>query len=905
MHALAYKQSSSPKVAPPAAVRATRAKTRIGDEDQSPESEQAARPRSEYHRSESSSTSSTALAGTDNAESTSTAKAARATPKPLTWSIGHISLLPPATKAIQTKLTVNQPGDRFEQEAERVAEQVMRGPTPSAGPSIAASTYHPGIQRQCACGGSCSDCQAGKDDHEHDHVQRSSLDSGHLQTDTAPVIVDQVLRSDGDRLDTATRAFMEIRFGHDFSSVRIHTGTDAQQSASAIHARAYTVGSNIVFSSGRYAPGTRDGQHLLAHELTHVVQQSRRSSLHVDHGNLSSSKNQSHGATPSSAQVARQTVRQSTAIAIQRDPDPAKDQALSRPVEIAKSKSSPGEFTISSAFPPSMSFFNFAIDDYHLKPEHKTNLKILGEFFGLMDPSDWQVSIVGNADNTGGPEINDPLSVNRANSVRKYLASVTKGNYFPQGAGADQPITTNESVSGRSRNRRVDILFRNSNPPPPPPPPPPPDFCKQFPDQCDEKKFCERHPTICGFCQTHPVWCALGLLCIIFPAACACAVRPVLCACGRFPAVCACILDPEACLPGKRKKKKPKPKKACPIRVNRPSGPIPANKTVLGHRVKLDYPFDMDIDFKQDASGCECSCGEYTQNVRGYFDRDKTGKGTWKREVHQLTSGVFMDEKVFHEDGTPHDGPYGHRKNKGASNDKFLSPDRLTGCEYRGKDTPSVESHNKNNAKIRMHLDFEAGPVDVCSSPGYRLPLLPFWRSWSIFGEAQVPAPPSGPTKPPATPTTPPATPAPPTVPAPPTLAPPTNAPTPNQQGPSPAPSQGPSQGPNSQKLRELEIAVETNLPSGNPIDALYVSGIPSKAKSGSFQMKLAFEDNGEIRESVIPVRIVESKTTDAYVTIVTNNNKKLNLNPKHPNPVILGVHREQKIDRSILKESE
>ncbi|HEU4931093.1 MAG TPA: DUF4157 domain-containing protein [Pyrinomonadaceae bacterium] len=88
-----------------------------------------------------------------------------------------------------------------------------------------------------------------------------------------PPIVNDVLRSSGRPLDPSTRVLMEDRFGHDFSKVRVHSDPAAANSASAVNAQAYTVGSQIVFGAGRYSSDAR-GQHLLAHELTHVVQQS-------------------------------------------------------------------------------------------------------------------------------------------------------------------------------------------------------------------------------------------------------------------------------------------------------------------------------------------------------------------------------------------------------------------------------------------------------------------------------------------------------------------------------------------------------------------------------------------------------------------------------------------------------
>ncbi len=77
----------------------------------------------------------------------------------------------------------------------------------------------------------------------------------------------------GSPLDGSTRTYMESRLGHDFGDVRIHTGPKADESAHAIHAQAYTVGTNVVFQSGKFAPDTPGGMHTLAHELAHVVQQ--------------------------------------------------------------------------------------------------------------------------------------------------------------------------------------------------------------------------------------------------------------------------------------------------------------------------------------------------------------------------------------------------------------------------------------------------------------------------------------------------------------------------------------------------------------------------------------------------------------------------------------------------------
>jgi hypothetical protein len=112
-------------------------------------------------------------------------------------------------------------------------------------------------------------------------LQTKHVESSALGLTGAPPIVLDVLRSPGQPLDPTTRAFMEPRFGHDFSRVRVHSDAAAEQSARGMNARAYTVGHNIVFNAGQFAPGTHEGQRLLAHELTHVVQQSGGAAVRV------------------------------------------------------------------------------------------------------------------------------------------------------------------------------------------------------------------------------------------------------------------------------------------------------------------------------------------------------------------------------------------------------------------------------------------------------------------------------------------------------------------------------------------------------------------------------------------------------------------------------------------------
>jgi hypothetical protein len=166
---------------------------------------------------------------------------------------------------IQPKLTVGAVDDPAEREADQVAGQVMRMPdrditaSEAGAPSI--GSRDGGILRLCA---DCEKEQGGT-------IQR--LATGKDTPDAAPPSVRDVLRSPGRPLDAGARAFMEPRFGQNFGDVRVHTGPKAAESARSLQALAYTSGRNVVFGAGQYAPETDSGRHVLAHELTHVVQQ--------------------------------------------------------------------------------------------------------------------------------------------------------------------------------------------------------------------------------------------------------------------------------------------------------------------------------------------------------------------------------------------------------------------------------------------------------------------------------------------------------------------------------------------------------------------------------------------------------------------------------------------------------
>ncbi|WP_419661816.1 putative membrane protein [Desulfosarcina variabilis str. Montpellier] len=144
--------------------------------------------------------------------------------------------------SLQPKLKVNEPGDIYEQEADRIADQVMAMPANAKAGS-------PPMNIQRLTGGPAR------------------------QRNTAPAIVDQALASPGRPLESSLRQDMEQRFGYDFSSVRVHTGAEADRSINELNAYAYTLGRDVVLTSGLSFYGSQLGRKVLIHELAHVIQQ--------------------------------------------------------------------------------------------------------------------------------------------------------------------------------------------------------------------------------------------------------------------------------------------------------------------------------------------------------------------------------------------------------------------------------------------------------------------------------------------------------------------------------------------------------------------------------------------------------------------------------------------------------
>lgn len=184
---------------------------------------------------------------------------------------------------IQPKLKISQLGNAYEQEADTVAEQVMRMAIPLdlAAPIMTAKDEER-IARKCAA------CKTNEKKQDEDEKQlnisrKSSQKVSNLEASdefTNEINSTFIRSSSGSPLDAGTRSFMESRFGYDFSSVKIYDDETANKSAASVNALAYTMGNDIVFGQGQYQPNTQEGIRLLAHELTHVVQ--HNTLIHTD-----------------------------------------------------------------------------------------------------------------------------------------------------------------------------------------------------------------------------------------------------------------------------------------------------------------------------------------------------------------------------------------------------------------------------------------------------------------------------------------------------------------------------------------------------------------------------------------------------------------------------------------------
>ncbi len=309
------------------------------------------------------------------------------------------------------------------------------------------------LQRTCACGGSpgvdgeCAECRS-----KRLGMQRRATTPA--SPSVVPPLVHDVLHSPGQPLDSATRSYMEPRFGHDFSQVRVHTDERAAQSAQAVNALAYTVGRDVVFGAGQYAPGTTAGKGLLAHELTHTIQQSQGWATGM--------------AKASSPQVSAPN-------------DAYEQEAETQATQVMAGGTAHGSAD-EEATPPDLSCIAtvgpghlagvdipFAVNSVALSTQDKRRIAAFARDWSTQGSKD-DVNVDGYASQEGPHDFNWKLSCQRAEAVKaELIAAGVPGNKITVFAHGPSTEFSRESLS---RNRRVTISSVRGTPPTPNPPRP-------------------------------------------------------------------------------------------------------------------------------------------------------------------------------------------------------------------------------------------------------------------------------------------------------------------------------------------------------------------------------------------------------------------------------------------------
>lgn len=320
------------------------------------------------------------------------------------------------------------------------------------------------LQRKCACGshttkeGECDECRKARSTLRR--TSSSEAEPVPPIVHGVPAIVHDVLRSPGHPLDRSTRAFMEPRIGQDLSGVRIHADGKAGDSARAVAALAYTVGQDVVFGSGQYAPHSGMGRRLLAHELAHTVQQGAAPSR----GPLAIAEN--GGAAEREADQAADGLARGERV----DVGSAPGALLQRQSLSDTSRDTAGDGLIEDASPflaaavGSATLDQFDTGKADLKPAHKSQLASVAHSIVVLlrKYSLSTVSVVGHADTLATQARNLRLGQDRADVVKQALSDLGLPEAIisadTRGEGAPQAVPTRDATPS-GLNRRVEIRF--------------------------------------------------------------------------------------------------------------------------------------------------------------------------------------------------------------------------------------------------------------------------------------------------------------------------------------------------------------------------------------------------------------------------------------------------------------
>lgn len=253
-------------------------------------------------------------------------------------------------------------------------------------------------------------------------------------------------------LEHDTREFMERRFGHDFSRVRVHTDSEAASSVKSANAQAYTVGNNVVFGSGQYNPGSPSGRQLLAHELAHVVQQDKPSAGMAQAADYESEAN---AASHRAAKGERASVTLAAPPVIQKQALPG-----SAPAADLTESASP----IMAAAIGSVTLDGFETGKADISADNRTKLARTADtiikLFRKYPAS--TIRVIGYTDAVGQESDNQVLGQARADSVQAALLDmgIPGVSVHTESRGATEPVV--KSKKSEPRNRRVEVRFEPS-----------------------------------------------------------------------------------------------------------------------------------------------------------------------------------------------------------------------------------------------------------------------------------------------------------------------------------------------------------------------------------------------------------------------------------------------------------
>jgi outer membrane protein OmpA-like peptidoglycan-associated protein len=349
----------------------------------------------------------------------------------------------------KSALKIGAPDDACEREADTLADRVMRV-ADGTGPVTPVASA---VQR------TCSACEK---EREQRLLQPTAEPSSAATTATAPASVDAVMRSPGQTLDSDTRAFFEPRFGRDLGGVQVHVDSAAQQSARDASAHAYTVGRDIVFGRGQFAPATFEGRRLLAHELVHVLQQG---------GDAAGSSGAGRSVQRSAVEVPASGGETGELPSLEEDTLPYGPTSSTIAPEVCP----PPEMQCAAApdIPAASHEFIFPVDSALLNAVQRAEIDGVAAAWhaggGIGD-----LRIDGYASAEGACNYNWDLSCRRARAVRDELAAPSDGT---PGVAISDLFAHGESNAAGSTlpvNRRATIAIRTPPPPTPAPTPAPP-----------------------------------------------------------------------------------------------------------------------------------------------------------------------------------------------------------------------------------------------------------------------------------------------------------------------------------------------------------------------------------------------------------------------------------------------